>query len=208
MRSIDNITGEILDAAIKIHRDFGPGMLESVYERMLEAELQKRGFVVETQKPISFIYEGMSFNDAFRIDLLVDGKVIVELKSTEKMSLVYHKQVKTYLKITGLQVGLLINFGMVTLKEGFVRVVNGLDPHDSILNVNLRTSAPPRDKNGVVDVSRGEAERRSLGDAVKDLEGSSMEVRRQCCDFSKALPTNTFLRTSAPPREINKGVLK
>ena len=147
MRSIDNITGEILDAAIKIHRDFGPGMLESVYERMLEAELQKRGFVVETQKSISFIYEGMSFNDAFRIDLLVDGKVIVELKSTEKVSMVYHKQVKTYLKITGLQVGLLINFGMATLKEGFVRVVNGLDPHDSILNVNLRLSASPREVN-------------------------------------------------------------
>jgi iron complex transport system substrate-binding protein len=122
-------------------------MLESVYERMLEAELQKRGFVVETQKSISFIYEGMSFNDAFRIDLLVDGKVIVELKSTEKMSMVYHKQVKTYLKITGLQVGLLINFGMATLKEGFVRVVNGLDPYDSILNVNLRLSASPREVN-------------------------------------------------------------
>ena len=147
MSNIDSITGEILDAAIKIHRNFGPGMLESVYEKLLEAELRKRGFVVESQKPISFNYEGMSFNDAFRIDLLVDGKVIVELKSTEKMSLVYHKQVKTYLKISGLKVGLLINFGMATLKEGFARIVNGLDPRDSILNVNLRLSASPRETN-------------------------------------------------------------
>ena len=177
MRSIDNITGEILDAAIKIHRDFGPGMLESVYERLLEAELHKRGFVVEAQKPISFNYEGMSFNDAFRIDILVDGKVIVELKSTEKMSLVYHKQVMTYLKITGLQVGLLINFGMATLKEGFARIVNGLDPHDSILNVNLRLFASPREKADDANVPRGGAETQS----------------------------SQHLRLSASPRDTNQG---
>ena len=93
----NEITGDILDAAIKIHRKFGPGMLESVYERLLEAELLKRGHSVERQKSVSFEYEGMTLEDAFRVDLLVDERIVVELKAVEKMKPLFLKQVKTYL---------------------------------------------------------------------------------------------------------------
>ncbi|MGN0843922.1 MAG: GxxExxY protein [Kiritimatiellia bacterium] len=147
--TIDEITGAVLDAAIKIHRTFGPGMLESVYERLLASELGRRGFSVETQKSVSFEYEGEMFADAFRLDMLIEGRVVVELKSTEKNAPVYHKQVKTYLKVMGLQVGLLINFGMSTVKEGFVRIVNDFDETNSCLRVNmLRNSASPRENGG------------------------------------------------------------
>ena len=123
--SDNDITGDILDAAIKIHRRFGPGMLESVYERLLEAELIKRGHVVDRQKSISFEYEGIMLEDAFRVDLLVDGRIVVELKATEKMNSLFMKQVKTYLIAMNLQLGLLINFGMEKLVDGYIRVVNG-----------------------------------------------------------------------------------
>ena len=123
----NEITGDILDAAIKVHRIFGPGMLESVYERLLEAELIKRGHLVERQKSVSFVYEGMMLDDAFRVDLFVDGKIVVELKATEKMNPLYLKQVKTYLIAMNLQLGLLINFGMEKLVNGYVRVVNGFE---------------------------------------------------------------------------------
>ena len=91
----NEITGDILDAAIKVHRRFGPGMLESVYERLLEAELVKRGHTVERQKQVSFEYEGMTLEDAFRVDLFVDGRIVVELKAVEKMNPLFFKQVKT-----------------------------------------------------------------------------------------------------------------
>lgn len=100
-------------------------MLKSVYEQLLEIELYKRGHTaVERQKPISFEYEGVLLENAFRLDMLIDGKVIVELKSVEKMNPVFMKQLKTYLVLTNLNVGVVVNFGMATLKEGFVRFVN------------------------------------------------------------------------------------
>ena len=99
-------------------------MLESIYEQLLEIELCKRGHTVERQKPISFEYEGVMLENAFRLDMLVDGMVVVELKSVEKMNPVFMKQLKTYLVITNLKVGVVVNFGMSTLKEGFVRFVN------------------------------------------------------------------------------------
>ena len=136
----NEITGDILDASIKLHRQFGAGLLESVYETLLEIELKKRGHKVERQKAISFEHEGVMLENAFRIDMLVDDKVIVELKSTEKMSPVFAKHLKTYLAITKLQVGLVVNFGMATLKEGFLRFVNNYsDP-------TLSASAPLREK--------------------------------------------------------------
>ena len=126
----NDITGDILDASIKLHRQFGAGLLESVYETLLEIELKKRGHKVERQKPVSFEYEGVLLENAFRLDMLVDDKVIVALKSTEKMSPVFAKQLKTYLAITKLQVGVVVNFGMSTLKEGFLRFVNNYsDPN-------------------------------------------------------------------------------
>jgi iron complex transport system substrate-binding protein len=121
----NEISGDVLDAAVKIHKQFGPGLLESVYETLLAIELRKRGHTVETQKPVSFEYEGVRIDNALRLDMLVDGEVVVELKSTEQMHPVFAKQVKTYLVILNLHLGLVVNFGLATVKEGFVRVVNG-----------------------------------------------------------------------------------
>ena len=128
----NEITGDILDAAIKIHRKFGPGMLESVYERLLEAELLKRGHSVERQKSVSFEYEGMTLEDAFRVDLLVDERIVVELKAVEKMNPLFLKQVKTYLVAMNLPLGVLVNFGMEKLVDGYVRVVNGFDESSAL----------------------------------------------------------------------------
>ncbi len=128
----NEITGDVLDAAIKVHRRFGPGMLESVYERLLEAELVKRRHTVERQKQVSFEYEGMTLEDAFRVDLFVDGRIAVELKAVEKMNPLFLKQVKTYLIAMNLPLGLLINFGMEKLVDGYVRVVNGFDDHPTL----------------------------------------------------------------------------
>ena len=121
----NEISGDVLDAAIKIHRAFGPGLLESVYESLLSIELEKRGHKVERQKWITFEYEGVRLENAFRLDLLVDDTIIVELKSTEQMNPVFMKQVQTYLVIMKLHLGLVVNFGMETLRDGYARVVNG-----------------------------------------------------------------------------------
>ena len=131
MRELDDITGEIIDAAITLHQDLGPGLLESVYEVILEKVLTRRGLAVERQKQIGFEYDGISFSDCFRVDLLVDGRVVVELKSVEKLAPVHSKQLLTYLRLMNLSVGLLINFGSCTLKEGLHRVVNNLESSSS-----------------------------------------------------------------------------
>ncbi len=102
-------------------------MLKSVYEALLSKVLARRGLSVERQKPISFEYDGITFDDGFRVDLLVEGRVLVELKSVEKVAPVHSKQLLTYLRLMNLPVGLLINFGSATLKEGLHRVVNNLD---------------------------------------------------------------------------------
>jgi iron complex transport system substrate-binding protein len=124
MSEIDVITGQIIDSSLKIHIAMGPGLLESVYEAMLTRELENRGFLVERQKPISFEFDGLTFNEGFRVDLLVDGRVIVELKSVERLSPVHGKQLLTYLRLMRLRVGLLINFGAPFLKDGLHRVIN------------------------------------------------------------------------------------
>lgn len=121
---INQITGDVLDAAVKVHQRFGPGLLESVYEKILSIEIERRGHKVECQKALPIRYEDRIILDAFRMDILVDDTVVVELKSTAQMSPVFFKQLRTYLVLSGLQVGLLINFGMNTLKEGFRRIVN------------------------------------------------------------------------------------
>jgi GxxExxY protein len=142
MRDIDDITGEIVDAAIKLHMRLGPGLLESVYEMVLAKELERRGLKVERQKPISFEFDGLRFEDGFRVDLLVEGVVVVELKSVEKLAPVHGKQILTYLRLLNLPVGLLINFGAATLKEGLQRVVNHYQPSaSSRLRVNQNERA-------------------------------------------------------------------
>ena len=123
MQRVDEITGIIVDASIKIHRGLGPGLLESVYETVLARELERRGLRVERQKLVRFEYDGMIFEEGYRVDLLVEDLVIVELKSLEKLASVHGKQLLTYLRLLHLPVGLLINFGAATLKEGIQRVV-------------------------------------------------------------------------------------
>jgi GxxExxY protein len=149
MKELDDITGDIIDSAIKIHMELGPGLLESVYEAVLARALERRGYRVERQKPVRFEYDGMVFEEGFRVDLLVEGRVVVELKSVEKIAPVHSKQVLTYLRLTNLSVGLLINFGAATLKEGLHRIVNNLQPSASPrLRVN---QSPLQDARGVAE---------------------------------------------------------
>ena len=117
----------IVDAAFQIHVALGPGLLESVYERVLAHELRKRGLEVQQQYPISIVYDGMMFEEGFRADLRVENKVIVELKSVEKVKPVFKKQLLTYLVLSDCRLGLLINFGEALIKDGITRVVNGLE---------------------------------------------------------------------------------
>ena len=140
MKELDDITGAVVDAAMKIHMELGPGLLESVYEAVLARALERRGFHVERQKVIRFEYDGMVFEEGFRTDLLVEARVVVELKSVEKLAPVHSKQLLTYLRLMRLPVGLLINFGAATLKEGLHRIVNNLD---SSASPRLRVNQPP-----------------------------------------------------------------
>jgi GxxExxY protein len=121
----NEITQIILDAAFHVHTELGPGLLESVYEIVLAHELKKHGLRVERQKPIPIRYEELTFEEGFRADLLVEDKVIVELKSVEVLAPVHPKQVLTYLRLSGRKVGLLLNFGTVRLKDGIERIING-----------------------------------------------------------------------------------
>jgi iron complex transport system substrate-binding protein len=123
-KPLDDVTGAIVDAAFKIHTALGPGLLESVYETVLARDLARRGFRVTRQHSVSFDYDGLHFADAYRIDLLVDGRVAVEIKSVERTAPVHGKQLLTYLRLLDLPVGLLINFGAPTLKEGLKRVAH------------------------------------------------------------------------------------
>ncbi len=116
----------VVDAAIKVHRVLGPGLLESVYEIVLAHELAKRGLKVERQVSIPIEYNGLKFQEGFRADIVVEEKIIVELKSVENIQPVHKKQLLTYLRLADMRLGLLINFGSALLKDGISRVVNGL----------------------------------------------------------------------------------
>lgn len=140
MRDIDEITGEIVDVAYHIHTGLGPGLLESVYEVVLAKSLEKRGLKVERQKCIAFEFDGMIFEEGLRVDLLVDDRVVVELKSVEALAPVHSKQVLTYLRLLKQPVGLLINFGESTLKQGLHRIVNNYSSASPRLRVNQRSS--------------------------------------------------------------------
>jgi len=124
VKTIDAISGDILDISIRLHRELGPGLLESVYEIVLAAKLAAMGYKVDRQKPIDIEFEGVRFEAAFRIDILVDEQVLIEIKSVEQLSAAHAKQLLTYLRLTKQPLGLLINFGGATLKEGFRRLVN------------------------------------------------------------------------------------
>ncbi len=116
----------VVDVAYNIHKKLGPGLLESVYEVVLAHELTKRGLHIERQKAISIEYEGIQFDEGFRADVMVENKVILELKSIEEVSKAHKKQLLTYLRLTDKKLGLLINFGSALIKDGIFRIVNGL----------------------------------------------------------------------------------
>ena len=122
----NELSKHIVDAAFKIHTKLGPGLLESVYEAVLAYELQKRNLRVERQKSLPVVYEEVRLEEGYRADLIVEDKVIVELKSVETVAPVHKKQVLTYLRLSNLKLGLLINFGEELIKDGISRVVNGL----------------------------------------------------------------------------------
>ena len=122
----NDVAKQVVDAAFKIHTTLGPGLLESVYEAVLAYELKQRGLQVARQQAIPVVYESVHLEEGFRADLIIEGKVIVELKSVEVISPVHKKQVLTYLRLTNLKLGLLINFGEALIKDGITRVVNGL----------------------------------------------------------------------------------
>ena len=124
MHGINQITGQVVDAAYKLHTRLGPGLIESAYRLALAADLSKRGLQVEQEKQISFEYEGISIINAFRVDLLIEGRVVVELRSLEKLAPVHTRQILTYLRLLDLPIGLLINFGAVSMNEGLHRIVN------------------------------------------------------------------------------------
>ena len=117
----------VVDSAVAMHREIGPGLLETVYEVVLARELQERGLKVERQVPVAIEYKGETFDEGFRADILVEGKVILELKSVERVTAVHKKQVQTYLRLTGCKLGYLLNFGEALMKDGITRCVNGLE---------------------------------------------------------------------------------
>jgi GxxExxY protein len=122
----NEISKIIVDKCYQIHVELGPGLLESVYEEVLYFELKQEGLKVERQKSLPVTYKGLEMNIGFRADLIVDDKVIIELKSVELIAPVHPKQLLTYLRITNLKLGLLINFNEVLIKNGITRIVNNL----------------------------------------------------------------------------------
>ena len=123
----NDIGTKIIETSIIVHRELGPGLLESVYEVVLAKELSNLGLKVERQVPVPIIYKGVTFNEGFRADRIVEQKVLVELKSVERILSAHKKQVQTYLKLTRLKLGYLLNFGDDVLKSGITRCVNGLE---------------------------------------------------------------------------------
>lgn len=128
---INVISGEIVDAAMKVHTALGPGLLESAYEVCLQHELVQRGLSVRSQVTLPVEYDGVKLDAGYRIDLLVEDAVIVELKSVERLLPIHDAQLLSYLKLSGRQVGLLINFNVLHLKDGIRRMVNNLPEHGS-----------------------------------------------------------------------------
>lgn len=123
----NELSHEIIGAAIEVHRTLGgPGLLESIYEAALCHELTLRGLCIQKQLPVQVVYKGIAIKDPLYVDILVENKVIVEVKATEKIHPVYEMQVLTYLRLTGVKLGLLINFGHHHVKDGISRVVNEL----------------------------------------------------------------------------------
>lgn len=141
---VEELARIAVDRGLHIHKELGPGLLESAYEFVLAAALNRDGLSVETQKPISIRYDGLEIKDAFRIDLLIEGKLIIEIKSVERAAPVHAKQLLTYLRLSEQPLGLLMNFGGDTFREGLRRVVNG---HTSFASSRLRVNQAAQQTN-------------------------------------------------------------
>lgn len=124
----DELAKATIDSCIEIHRRLGPGLLESAYESILAFELGKRGLAIERQVPIPLVWNGMLVEESYRADIIVEGKLLLELKSQERLLPVHKKQVLTYLKILDMRLGLLLNFGEELMKNGIIRIVNCFIP--------------------------------------------------------------------------------
>lgn len=122
----NELSGIIVNTSFRIHSELGPGLLESVYEEILAYELTKKGLTIEVQKPIIVNWDNRKMSVGFKADIIVENKVIIELKSVKEIDDRNKKQLLTYLKITGLKLGLLINFNEALLKDGIIRIANGL----------------------------------------------------------------------------------
>jgi GxxExxY protein len=121
----------VIDTAVNLHKNLGPGLLESVYETILMKLLSRKGLSVQRQVSIPVEYEGEFFDEGFRVDLFIEGKVIIELKSVEKITGAHKKQLLTYLKLTNTKLGYILNFGAEVMKEGIIRTVNSLPESES-----------------------------------------------------------------------------
>ncbi len=124
MKDVDAISSDVIGEAIKIHRELGPGLLESVYEIVLSAALVRMGYKVSRQVPIDIEYDGLKIGAAFRVDILVEGILVVEIKAVEQLGKVHAKQLLTYLRLMKQPLGLILNFSGLTMKEGIRRLVN------------------------------------------------------------------------------------
>jgi GxxExxY protein len=122
--NIERLASIVIDAGLKIHIEVGPGLLESVYEVVLENRLRKMGLAVERQKAVAIMVDGLTLPDAFRADLLVEDKLLIELKSTEKLATIHNMQTLTYLRLMNLPLGLFLNFGGESFKQGIKRIIN------------------------------------------------------------------------------------
>jgi len=135
---VEAIATAAVDCGFKVHEQLGPGLLESVYQAVLAHSLERRGFAIERQKPVPIRFDGLIIDEGFRADILVEGKLLIELKSVERFAAVHGKQVLTYLRLMDLPLGLLMNFGAATFREGIKRIVNG---HGPFASSRLRVSS-------------------------------------------------------------------
>ena len=136
MTNLEQLAKTAVDCGFRIHRDLGPGLLESVYEALLAHSLGRAGLFIERQKPLPVSFDGVQLNEGYRVDLLVEGKLIVEIKSVDRLAPVHGKQLLTYLRLAQQPLGLLMNFGGETFKEGIRRVANNYAFAPSRLCVN------------------------------------------------------------------------
>jgi GxxExxY protein len=134
-RNIEELASIVVDCAFHLHSDLGPGPLETVYEAILSKQLEEKGLHVERQKPVPIRYQGIELNEGFRLDILLEDELVIELKSVENIHPVHSKQLLTYLRLMDLPLGLLINFGAPLMKEGLHRVVN---KHTNFASSRLR----------------------------------------------------------------------